>query len=546
MTDDELIPGRIINEHVYCPRLAYLMWRDRAFADNAATVEGAMLHERVDRSRPERGRLAAPADGELTALQLTSEALGITAKLDSVRIEGDVAIPVETKRGRPYRPDEPVREPEQVQLAAAALLLRERGYRVPHAEVVFPQHRSRQELPITDALVERVLRVIAEIRANQATDQAPPRLIDSPKCAHCILLGLCLPDEVEHLRSAANGRVRRLIARDDPARPLYLTEHRARLVKRGGRLECQLEGETTASARLIDVSHVLVTGGATITSPALRACFDADIPVLWLSSGGRLAGVAAGQGPAGVRLRIRQHRASAIGAGAIAARIVEGKIRNQRTLIRRHRKHEARDVLTSLAMLARRAAGERSNDELLGLEGAAARLYFAEFGQMLRGCATRWPFDFTTRNRRPPKDPVNALLSFVYSLLLKDAVVAATSIGFDPHVGLFHATGYGRPAFALDLIEEFRPIVGDSTVLRMINNGEIAASDFVQRLDAVALTDAGRRRVIAAYERRMLEALRHPLFGYKTTYRRALEIQARILAAVLHGELPHYRPLTTR
>ena len=141
---------------------------------------------------------------------------------------------------------------------------------------------------------------------------------------------------------------------------------------------------------------------------------------------------------------------------------------------------------------------------------------------------------------------MNALLSFVYALLLKDAVVAVISIGFDPYVGLFHATGYGRPALALDLMEEFRPVVGDSTVLRMINNGEIASGDFVQRLDAAALTDAGRRRVIAAYERRMLETLRHPLFGYNTTCRRALEIQARILAAVLHGELPDYRPLTTR
>jgi len=546
MRRDAPIPARILNEHVYCPRLAYLMWRDGAFQHNAATVEGALLHERVDRVRPTRGLSGIAADGEMTSVYLTSEELGVTARLDAVRIAGSTAVPIEIKRGRPYTSLEPLREPEKVQLAAHALLLEAHGYTVPHAEVVFPDNRSRGIIELSQSLFDRVHEVVREVRAGQARDEPPPRLIDNPKCGHCVLVGICLPDEIEQLQGCRDSRPRRLVARDSPARPLYLLEYRARLVKRGERLQCELAGQTLASARLLDVSHVVVIGNATVTSPALRACFGAEIPVLWMTYGGRLSGVAAAQGSSGARLRLHQYRRSALGASDIAAQIIAGKIRNQRTLVRRHRGLAAHDTLSLLARLARRAIKERSVDVLLGLEGAAARAYFAEFGRMLDGSSASWTFDFTSRNRRPPRDPVNAMLSFVYALLLKDAVAAVTAVGFDPSIGLFHKAGYARPALALDLIEEFRPLIGDSTVLRLVKNGEISANHFVQHLGSVSLTDTGRRAVIAAYERRMAQTLVHPFFRYPASYRRLMELQARILAATVHGEIPHYRPLTTR
>jgi CRISPR-associated protein Cas1 len=131
-------------------------------------------------------------------------------------------------------------------------------------------------------------------------------------------------------------------------------------------------------------------------------------------------------------------------------------------------------------------------------------------------------------------------------MLIKDCVVATLAAGLDPFVGLFHQPRFGRPALALDLAEEFRALVGDSVVLTLVNNGEVSAADFVVRAGGVALTSAGRRAVIAAYERRMRSELRHPTFGYRAAYRRTLEIQARLLAAVLVGDVPAYRPLTTR
>lgn len=150
---------------------------------------------------------------------------------------------------------------------------------------------------------------------------------------------------------------------------------------------------------------------------------------------------------------------------------------------------------------------------------------------------------FEGRNRRPPTDPVNAMLSFVYALLVRDTTVAALSAGLDPQIGFLHQPHFGRPSLALDLAEELRPLIGDSTVITAINNGESRERDFVRRGWAVALTNAGRKALVRAYERRVSVKLRHPLFGYEVTYRRAMELQARQLAAVVEGQLDEYRPL---
>jgi CRISPR-associated protein Cas1 len=186
----------------------------------------------------------------------------------------------------------------------------------------------------------------------------------------------------------------------------------------------------------------------------------------------------------------------------------------------------------------------RSLESLLGVEGTAARIYFSRFGSVLHGDAEG--FDFESRNRRPARDPVNAVLSFVYALLLRDVVIALHAAGLDPYVGLLHQPRFGRPSLALDLMEELRPLIGDSTVMLVINNGELRRSDVVRRAGAVALTAAGRRRVIEAYERRMRTHITHPTFGYRAGYRRVIEIQARMLASVIAGDVDAYRPLTTR
>ncbi|HEY5343835.1 MAG TPA: CRISPR-associated endonuclease Cas1 [Solirubrobacteraceae bacterium] len=556
----DLIPARILNEHVYCPRLAYLEWVDRQFTDNADTADGTFVHRVVDRERakppdlPDSPGAAGEGgieDGEpppsSTSVTVSSERLGLIAKVDLLEARDGVVVPVEYKRGSPRAPDSPLWDPELVQLCAQVLILRDNGYRVPHAEAHFAQTRTRHRIEITEELVEQTTAAIEQLRADAAGDEPPPPLVDSPKCPRCSLVGICLPDEVNALRGERAERpTRRLVAGDPPATPLYASSPGSRLSKRGGRVVLLEDGAETASRRLIDVSHIAVFGNVTVSSALLRMCFDSGLPILWFTAGGWFSGFATGMPAKNVAVRIRQHRAAALGSPEFAAAFVAGKPRNARTLLRRHGGEDSSRVLAQLADLAKAAEKERSLDSLLGIEGTAARLYFSRYGSLLRPLDGNRDFAFNERNRRPPRDPVNALLSFVYAMLIKDVTAAALATGLDPYVGVYHRPGFGRPALALDLAEEFRPLVGDSTVMTVINNGEVSATDFVTRAGGVALTDRGRRKVIAAYERRMKTDLRHPLFHYRASYRRCLEIQARLLAAVLVGDVPAYRPLTTR
>jgi len=545
----ELVPARILNEHVYCPRLAYLEWVDRKFEDSADTVEGRWVHRRVD---TESGPAAPPGESSeedaprSTSVTLSSEALGLIAKVDLIEPRDGAVVPVEYKRGRPRSAEVPLWEPELVQVCAHVLLLKEAGYRVEHAEVYFAETRTRHRIEVDEALVVRTRAAIGELRANAGRDAPPAPLVDSPKCPRCSLVGLCLPDEVNALRERSAQPPRRLVAADPPALPLYGTTPGSRLTKRRGRVVLMEEGEEVASRRLIDVSHIGAFGNVDIGSALLRACFDAGIPILWFTMGGWFSGIAAGMPPKNVDLRMRQHRTAHIGAPELAAAFVGGKVRNSRTLLRRHGGAEAADAVAQLAKLARSAEEERRLESLLGLEGTAARIYFERFGALLRPPGRLGDFAFENRNRRPPRDRVNALLSFFYALLVKDTTVAALAAGLEPYVGFYHRPRFGRPALALDLAEEFRPLIADSALLMAVNNGELSASDFVERAGGVALTDRGRRKAIQAYERRMSTVLTHPIFKYKASYRRSLEIQARLLAAVLVGDVPAYRPLTTR
>lgn len=540
----------MLNEHVYCPRLAYLEWVDGSFRHNADTAEGTFAHRRVD---IERGAPPEPNDdvGEdpprpSTSVTLSSEALGLTAKIDLLEHDGGAVTPVEYKRGSPAPGDIPLHDPELVQLCAQVLLLRDAGYTVEHGEVYFAETRTRHLIPIDDALVTRTLAERDRLRMNVARHEAPPPLVDSPKCPRCSLVDVCLPDETNLLRGASEHVPRRLIAPDSPATPLYLTTPGSRLTKKAGRVLLMEDGEEVASRRLIDISHVAVFGNVSVGSAAIRAFLEAGVPVLWLSSGGWLSGFATGMPGKNIELRVRQHRAAAVGAPAAAAAFVAGKIRNCRTLIRRHGGEEASKAVIQLAELARAAEEEPASESLLGIEGTAARIYFECFGKLITASRGLGTFDFEGRSRRPPKDRLNALLSFTYALLTKDATVATVAVGFEPYLGLYHRPRFGRPALALDIAEEFRPLVADSTVLTVVNNGEIQEDDFIERAGAVALSKAGRRKLIAAYERRMRSELHHPLFKYQASYRRCLEIQARLLAATLLGDLPEYRPLTTR
>lgn len=558
----DLIPARMLNEYAYCPRLAYLEWVQGEFADSVDTVEGRFQHRGVDR---QSGDLPdAVEDAELRdeptinagpliharSVMLSDDTLGLIARIDLVEGHGATVTPVDYKHGKAPNVPEGAWEPERVQLCAQGLVLRANGYSCSQGMLYFVESKERVVVPFEDALIERTLELLVQMRSMAAIGKPPPPLVDSPKCPRCSLVGICLPDEVNLLsavgRSMKREDVRRLLPARDDALPLYVQAQGAMVGRSGDVLEIKLKGETLQKVRLMDVSHVAIFGNVQVTSQAVRELCDRNIPICHFSYGGWFRGITTGMAHKNVELRCRQYLGSMTPQVSlpIAQQIVFGKIKNSRTLLRRNHRQPPAAVLTELDRLANSARSAASMQTLLGIEGAAARAYFSEFQGMLK--TVSMSFDFRGRNRRPPRDPVNAVLSFLYGMVAKQTMVTALAVGFDPYLGFYHQPKYGKPALALDLAEEFRPLVADSVCIGLINNGELTPDHFITRAGATALTQDGRRRLLEAYERRLESTVTHPIFGYTVSYRRIMEVQTRLLSRHLLGELPSYPVFRTR
>jgi CRISPR-associated protein Cas1 len=596
----------MINEALYCERLLYLEWAQGEFTDNAFTVEGRAAHKRADQPG---GKLPAPPETstdvddpapsspsepeerpelpyQARTVWLSSERLGVTAKIDVV--EGDAdgnVVPIEYKRGKAPDLPEGAYLPERAQLCAQVLLLRDHGYKCDHGDVYFAGSRKRVTIAVDDALIARTFEAAVRARQLTGTPEAPPPLIDSPKCNGCSLVGICLPDEINLLRGLAKGAIetpvdeheqgpelfeasaaveadpwglegkpsaaplRRLHPASDDKLPLYVQDQGARVGLDGDCLVVRTRDKNLMTARLPNTSHVVLYGNVQVTAQAMRALLERSIPVSFLSYGGWYYGRATGVESKNVELRRAQHRVA--GDPAFCLRLARGfvssKIRNSRTMLRRNHAAPPLLVLAELEQLARKAEKTEALESLLGLEGTAARSYFGAFTGMLKGDAgLSGAFDLDGRNRRPPRDPVNALLSFAYSLLAKDLALALAAVGLDPLLGFYHQPRFGRPALALDLMEEFRPIVADSVVLGALNGGGWGEEDFISHPSGVAMRPAARRRLLFAYERRMEQLIAHPVFGYRISYRRVLEVQGRLLARCLLGEIEDYPSFRTR
>lgn len=672
----ELLPARMLNEFVYCPRLFYYEHVEGVFLHNADTKRGASEHSRVDAGRgalpkatrpkpeaqnPEKREADEPAAASAEAsteeraiespesntenetiharsVMLGSPTLGVVAKLDLIEVtlaggqpaaDGPVVravCPVEYKAGAPRENGDgrALWDADRMQLGLQMLLLRENGYTCDEGVVFYRQTRQRVRFTLTGEDEAWIRRGIAAARSC-AAGPIPPPLDHSPKCPRCSLAPVCLPDETKLMqvaspdaelpppesqlalpglvidatgtidedqvalladalghedpawaslpeprfpRVAAEGEVRRLITPDVDTKVLYVNTPGVVLAKKGETVIVKEKGETLSEVRIKDLHHLAVFGAAQISTALIQTLCDSEVPISYFSMGGWFYGITRGHGLSNVFTRIRQFaRAADAGQSLPLARLfVYGKIRNQRTLLMRNHVEPPPRVLLALKHAASAALSAPNQAALLGIEGAAALVYFRNFGGMIKGedendeipgleegPAARRPaaqaafnFDFKTRNRRPPRDPVNALLSLGYSLLARDCTVAALAVGFDPYIGLYHRPRFGRPALALDVMEEFRPLIADSAVLTAINNRMLSPSDFVQAGEAVNLTPGGRKRFFLAYEKRMSDTVTHPLFDYKVSYRRALELQFRLLARTLTGEIERYLPFTTR
>jgi len=566
--EKELIPASMLNAFLYCERRFYLEHVERVMADNIHVLDGRTRHEKPLRGQPALRSRKKDETVTTRSVTLDSESLGLIAVLDLLEEKDGVSYPVEHKRQHAPRnaDDQPYAwDNDEVQLCVQVLLLEEhQGSPVEKGYVYYHGSRERVEVAITPELREKTIRAAERAREVSRLPSAPEPLHESNRCPACSLLPICLPEETIALRSGnANltGSARALAPIDD-SRTFYVQEQGAYLSKQGESIVVTKHGEKLGTMPLADLSEVIIFGNVQLSTPAMQLLMQRHIPVSFLSAYGRYIGLLQPETSPHGPLRKKQYAASLNPEFSLtlARKIVNAKIHNCRVLLMRSlRAHgddwEEEDTATTepddLAVLRLRdmegkALAASGVEELLGIEGSAAHFYFQNFSRMIRDPEGNSFFNFENRNRRPPRDPINTLLSFAYAMLARDLHAAILAAGLDPFVGFYHSEKHGRPALALDLMEEFRPIVADSVVLTLVNKKMLSSSDFIHFQDAWMLSESGRKTFFGTYETRKRTVIKHPVFGYKVDYRRAMETQVRFLAAVLRGDIPEYQGFRVR
>jgi CRISPR-associated protein Cas1 len=584
------LPVRRLHNFIYCPRLFYFQWVENIFQENADTVAGSHLHRNVDKPSKiqDPKELDLPEGTKLRSLQLQSETLGLIGVVDIIEGTSDGAEIIDYKKGSARRDsegDRVAKEPDAMQVAAHAMLLKEHGITAVRGAIYYAADKRRVPVEFSEELFSKVRKAIEEARAVAASGHCPPPLKNDARCLYCSAYPICLPNEshwwakrrkesdiegqlhfgfsgqtTDHVRdkilealefAAESGQKEAPTL--EPPRPggddsevLVVQTPGAQIGQRGDQLIVSLKGEDVRKIPGQQVRSIYCYGAVQMTAQAVETCLELGIDVSYFSPAGRFLGLLRGLPTSGVDARRGQYRLFELPGVRLqlAREVIRAKIHNQRVMLMRNG-----DVPDRVAQLMAnfRDATESARDltALLGVEGSAAALYFEQFESMLKQ-RDDWKFDWRGRNRRPPRDPVNALLSLGYSMLAKELTGVCHSVGLDPFLGFMHQPRYGRPALALDLMEEFRPLVADSVAISLINRGEVGPEDFMRNANGTFLTDKGRKPFWEAWFRRLDTEVSHPEFSYKMAYRRMLEVQGRQLWRFVRGEALTYHGFVTR
>lgn len=580
---------RNLHNFIYCPRLFYFQWVENIFQESADTVAGSHVHRNVDAPSKlnDPKDLGLPEGSKLRSLRLESESLGLIGVVDIVEGGPDGAEIIDYKKGSARRDaegDRVAKEPDAMQVAAHALLLREHGVNAVRGAIYYAADKRRVPVDFSEELFAKVRKAIEDARAVAASGKCPPPLKNDARCLYCSAYPICLPNEslwwakrrkatdiegqlnfgfagqtddtvrdkiLEALDFAAESTGKEPTLQ--PPRPggddgevLVVQTAGAQIGQRGDELIVSVKGEDARKIPGQQVRAIYCFGAVQITAQAAETCLELGIDVSYFSPAGRFIGLLRGLPASGVDARRGQYRLFELPGVRLqlAREVIRAKIHNQRVMLMRN--GDVPDRVTNM-MASFRDSTESARDltALMGIEGSAAALYFEQFESMLKQ-RDNWKFDWRGRNRRPPRDPVNALLSLGYSMLAKELTGVCHSVGLDPFLGFMHQPRYGRPALALDLMEEFRPLVADSVAISLINRGELGPEDFIRGANGTFLNDRGRKPFWEAWFRRLDAEVSHPEFSYKMAYRRMLEVQARQLWRFVRGEALTYHGFVTR
>lgn len=579
---------RNLHNFIYCPRLFYLQWVENVFQENADTVAGSHAHRNVDAPSKldDAKELNLPEGAKLRSLRLESESLGLIGVVDIVEGGPDGSEIVDYKKGSARRDangDRVAKEADAYQVAAHALLLREHGIQAGRGSIYYAADKHRVPVTFSEDLFSKVRQAITDARALAACAKCPPPLKDDVRCLYCSAYPICLPNESlwwfrrrRHVDAEGQlcfdfanedgaevqGRIQEALdfaaesqAEPDfrPPRPgnddsevLVVQTPGAQIGQRGDQLVVSIKGDAIRKLPGQQVRSIYCYGAVQITAQAIETCLEMGIDVSYFSPAGRFLGLLRGLPASGVDARLGQYRLyqSPHARMEMGREFIRAKIHNQRVMLMRNGEVPDR-LLQELAACRDATAAARELTELMGIEGRAAAIYFECFASMLK-LRKNWTFDWRGRNRRPPRDPINALLSLGYSMLAKELSGVCHAVGLDPFLGFLHQPRYGRPALALDLMEEFRPLIADSVAISLVNREEIGPEDFIKSASGTFLNEHGRKAFWEAWFRRLDTEVGHPEFGYKMAYRRMLEVQARQLWRFVRGEALAYHGFITR
>ena len=550
-----VMPVRRLQNYAYCPRLFYYQWVEGIFVENTDVIDGKAVHSRADKPSSLQDTLSdldLPEGSVLRSLHVENSTLGLSGKIDVCEQEAEGLVIIDYKKGSAMRNAEGVRvakHADAVQVGAYALLLKAEGLKVSGASVFYAADKRRVPIDLTEAFQDEILRLRDEAAQVASSGVCPPPLRGDPRCLHCSAYPVCLPEESAWWSDDGKSPPQPAI----PPRPergegevLVVQDPTTKVGIRGDQVVVSREGVAVVKLPLNQLRHLFVYGVPQVSSQLIHALLEREIGVAYFSPAGRFLGMLGGLPASGVDARRGQYRMFEHPEIrlTLARDALRAKVHNQRVMLMRNGEAEE-GVLATMAEYRSMVRQAPDLDTARGIEGAAAALYFSEFSSMIRECSwARFPFD--GRNRRPPRDPINAMLSLGYSVLSKEVTGVCYAVGLDPFLGFLHQPRYGRPALALDLMEEFRPLIADSVVISLINRREIVESDFISTTSGTFLNERGRKVFWEAWFRRMDTEVSHPEFGYKMSYRRMIEVQARQLWRFCRGEAQNYHGFTTR
>lgn len=534
---DSLIRVMALHALAYCPRLFYLEEVEEIRLADDRVYAGRTLHEELKQAEEEQG--------EWTSLELCSNSLGLVGKADALRRRDGSIIPYEHKRGRAARAGKQAAAwpSDALQVSAYGMLLEEHlGRPVPEGRIRYHADKVTVRVPLDQAARQAVLDAIAQARRLRDSPQRPPVAANDRLCLRCSLAPVCLPEE-ERLVTHTRWEPVRMFPADREAKTLHVVRPGARVGRSGDQLRVEDPDGQSKVIPAHDVGAVVLHGFAQMTTQALHFCARQEIAVHWVSSGGtHVAGLATGAGQ--VQRRLRQFHALSQPENCLdlARQLTLAKIESTlRYVLRatRDTDRQASGVASAVATMKNslhaipRAMGA---GEVRGHEGMAARAYFDVLPRLLRAEVPAEMFP-DGRNRRPPRDRFNALLSFGYSLLYQNVLQAILAVGLEPALGFFHTPRSAAQPLVLDLMELFRLAVWDIPLIGSVNRLQWdVRDDFEVTAGRVWLSAQGRKKAIELFENRLTDTWRHPVLEYSLSYARLIELETRLLEKEWTGQ----------